>query len=383
VSGPAALGLLVFCHTMSVGAFGPLLPDVARAQALADWQLGVVAGAFGLARMAAAMPAGVVAGRRPGRSLAAGPAVMLAGMLVLAASDSFAGLVLGRLLMGLAHTLGMVAGLTAVLQHPDRAGASFRLNTLEFSGMLGILAGLAVVGLLPAAWPWQWSFLAAGTPVLGALALMPVLRRRFPDAGPARRAEAAAPAAGGRPPGIVWVMFGLGVTFALSWSAVSQFLLPVRGTRDFGLDRAGISRLFAVAQVVDLLVLLPVGRLADRLGRAPVLAAVGTVLGLGTLGVGLGSYPFFVAGCVAFGLGLAGWMLPLGVVREHTPAGAAGWWTGAYRFCVDAAIFVGPVVCGALGERGAGTFVSGVGVACLALAGWLWLGRGGGGRAGR
>jgi len=380
VTGAVLLGLAVFCSTMGVGAFGPLLPEVARVSGLADWQLGVVAGSFGFARMIAAMPAGALASRRLASALTAAPLVLVVGMVLLASAGSFAALVLGRFCMGLAHTLGMVGALTAVLQDEDRASASLRLNTLEFSGMLGILGGLVVLGVVPAFWDWRLSFLVAGSPVVVGLLLVPVLRRRFADAGPAAAPAAPRERAGpGMPlratPRVVWMMFGLGIVSALAWSSVSQFLLPVRGTRVFGLDRAGISRLLAISQVVDLLVLLPVGRLADRVGRGPVLIVVAAFLGLGTLAVGAGSYPWVVAGCVGFGLGLAGWMLPLGVVREHTPPARLGWWTGFYRLCIDGAIFVGPVVSGALGERGAGVFVSGVGLLALTLAAGLALRR--------
>ena len=51
-----------------MGAFSPLLPEIGRAGALADWQLGVVAGALGFARMAAAIPAGWLAGRYLGNA---------------------------------------------------------------------------------------------------------------------------------------------------------------------------------------------------------------------------------------------------------------------------------------------------------------------------
>jgi predicted MFS family arabinose efflux permease len=115
VTGPLLLCLLVFSHTMGVGAFGPLLPEIARINGLADWQLGVVAGSFGFARMVGAMPAGALAGRRLGSTLAAAPLVMVGGMALLASAGSFPLLVLGRFCMGLAHTLGMVGGLTAVL----------------------------------------------------------------------------------------------------------------------------------------------------------------------------------------------------------------------------------------------------------------------------
>ena len=169
----------------------------------------------------------------------------------------------------------------------------------------------------------------------------------------------------------LWTMFAVGIVLALAWSAVSQFLLPLRGTREFGLDRAGVSGLLMLAQLVDLVALLPVGRLADSLGRLPILGFVIVVLGLGTAAVGLGSFPWFVAGCACFGFGLAGWMLPVGVIREHTRAEHLAWRMGLYRVGVDAAMFFGPFGSGLLGEENAGIFVSAVGGLALVVGGRL------------
>ena len=47
LSGTILLCLVVFASTVCVGAFGPLLPEIARAQGLPDWQLGILAGSFG------------------------------------------------------------------------------------------------------------------------------------------------------------------------------------------------------------------------------------------------------------------------------------------------------------------------------------------------
>jgi MFS family permease len=173
---------------------------------------------------------------------------------------------------------------------------------------------------------------------------------------------------------VVRLMFALGVVMALGWSAVSQFVIPLRGTREFGLDRAGISGLLSLAQLVDLVVLLPVGWLADRIGRPPVLTGVAVTLGLGLFAVGLGSLPLLVVGCALFGLGMAGWMLPLGVIREHTDVARLGWRTGAYRVGVDGAIFLGPLICGVLGPVHTPLFIAVVGLAALAIA--VRLGRG-------
>lgn len=380
LSGTVLLCLVVFASTVCVGAFGPLLPEIARAQGLPDWQLGVLAGSFGFARMAADLPAGALATRHLATSLTLAPVTLLAGMLLLSTAGPFPILVLGRLLTGLAHTLVMVGSLTAVLQDREGPRASMRLNTLEFSGMLGVLGGLTLVGLLPERWPWNLTLLTAAGPVLlslaGTLVLTRKFRRHLPAAPPAatRATTGEAPARGATLPPIVRLMFALGVVMALAWSAVSQFVIPLRGTREFGLDRAGISGLLSLAQLVDLIVLLPVGWVADRIGRLPVLTAVAVTLGSGLLAVGLGSLPLLVVGCALFGLGMAGWMLPLGVIREHTDVTRLGWRTGVYRVGVDGAIFLGPLICGLLGETHTPIFIALVGVAAFAIA--VRLGRG-------
>jgi MFS family permease len=374
------LCLVVFSSTVCIGAFGPLLPEIARAQGLPDWQLGILAGSFGFARMAADLPAGALAGHRLAASLTLAPVTLLAGMLLLATAGPLPVLVLGRLLTGLAHTLVMVGSLTAVLQDRPGPGASMRLNTLEFAGMLGVLGGLGVVGLLPERWPWNLTLLAAAAPVAVALPATLVLTRALRGRpGPPAAAGSAVAAAGVSPraaalPPVVRLMFTLGVVMALGWSAVSQFVIPLRGTREFGLDRAGISGLLSLAQLVDLIVLLPVGWLADRVGRLPVLTAVAITLGLGLFAVGLGPLPLLVVGCALFGLGMAGWMLPLGVIREHTDVARLGWRTGAYRVGVDGAIFLGPLICGVLGPVHTPLFIAVVGLAALAIA--VRLGRG-------
>jgi len=374
LSGTVLLCLVVFASTVCVGAFGPLLPEIARAQGLPDWQLGVLAGSFGFARMAADLPAGALATRHLATSLTLAPITLLAGMLLLSTGGPFAVLVLGRLLTGLAHTLVMVGSLTAVLQDREGPRASMRLNTLEFAGMLGVLGGLTLVGLLPERWPWNLTLLAAAGPVLlslaGTLVLVRTFRRHLPSAPPvaARGATEGVPARAVALPPIVRLMFALGVVMALAWSAVSQFVIPLRGTREFGLDRAGISGLLSLAQLVDLIVLLPVGWVADRIGRLPVLTAVAATLGLGLLAVGLGSLPLLVVGCALFGLGMAGWMLPLGVIREHTDVTRLGWRTGVYRVGVDGAIFLGPLICGVLGETHTPIFIALVGAAAFAIA---------------
>jgi hypothetical protein len=60
-------------------------------------------------------------------------------------------------------------------------------------------------------------------------------------------------------------------------------------------------------------------------------------------------------------------MLPLGVIREHTPVRRLAWRTGLYRVGVDSAIFMGPLVAGLVGSVGESVFLAMVGGAALAL----------------
>ncbi len=370
------LCVVLFCNAFGLGAFGPLLPEIGRSQSLADWQLGLAAASFGFARMVAAMPTGLLVARRLAATLMAAPVVIVVGTVLLVAAGPFPMLLAGRFLLGVAQTLTMIGGLMAMLLDDHGPNASVRLNLFEFSGMLGVLGGLGLVAVAPEGWGWRASLLIASTPVLVPLLLIPAMSRVFPKAPAHERSDSSA--ALERAPGrrasrsVVALMFGAGIVFALSWSAVSGFVVPIRGTREFGLSRTGISWLLAMSQVIDLLFLLPVGRVADLMGRGVVLGGVLMVLGLGTIGVGLGSLPWFAAGCACFGLGLAGWMLPLGVIREHTPVARLAWRTGLYRVGVDSAMFLGPFVAGVVGRDGQGIFLALIGATALALGARLF-----------
>src|SRR5207247_2170667 len=92
----AMLCLTTGLQTFSIGAFPALLPELGRGAALADWQLGAVAGAFGLARMLADLPAGLLMTHHVRRALIGGPAVVLAGMAWLVPVGAFGRRVPGR-----------------------------------------------------------------------------------------------------------------------------------------------------------------------------------------------------------------------------------------------------------------------------------------------
>jgi len=349
----AMLCLTTGLQTFSIGAFPALLPELGRSAALADWQLGAVAGAFGFARMLADLPAGLLMTHHVRRALIAGPAFVLAGVTCLVLGGSFGWLVLGRVLMGTGHTLGTLGALTTILRvRADRLASA--LSAVEFSAMLGILGGVTLVGALPRELAWQAAFLVACSPILAALLILKALLALLPDAGGdrpwfARSAAAAEAAPNAADRGASALAFAAGGAVALAYATLEQYVIPVRGSREFGLERSGIARLLMVAQLCDTVALLPVGALADRRGTARVLGVVLLTFAAAVAMIGLGPLPLVVAGCVVFGLSMAGWMLPVGLLRAATPASQVAWRTARFRVFVDAGMFLGPLASGLLG----------------------------------
>jgi MFS family permease len=378
--------LLLLCATMgsttfSLGAFPALLPEIGTAVALTDLQLGVVAGAFGLARMAVDIPAGLLVTHHVRRALIAAPAFMLVGVTFLAAGGGFAWLLVGRIFMGVGHTLGMLGGLTTILRLREAGGLASALNAFEFSAMLGILGGVTLVGALPRTLPWNVAFLVGAAPILvglatvrGVLGALPstdsarpwFARTAAADAGPERRSDVA----------VVVIAFAAGTVVALTYGTVESFLIPLRGSREFGLDRAGVARLLMLTQACDILALLPLGALADRRGTTRVLAAVLLTYAAALALLAFGTLPYAVAGCVLFGLAMAGWMLPLGLLRAATPSSRVAWRTALYRVFIDGGLFLGPFLSGVLAAHHGGLLPITLALLLAALAAAVLFRRG-------
>jgi MFS family permease len=358
----ALLCLTTFTNIVSSGAFPAVLPDIARSAGLADWQLGIVAGAFGFARMVADIPLGLFLTRHLRRALWIGPLVLVSGALCVTAGGGFATIVLGRLLMGLGQALSMVAGLTAILRFQSGKNLASALAAYELSAMIGMLGGAALIGTLPSGLAWNVAFMLACAPQLIAIGLAPMLLSTLPahasgTAIPvtARGATAAgaarAPMRAVRHPSLVPLAFAAGGLIALTYSTMEQFLVPLRGSREFGLERAGVARLFMVQQVFDIAALIPTGMLADRQGAIRVLPVMLALMATANALIGFGTLPVVVAGCAMFGLSMSGWMLPLTLLRRETEPERIAWRTGLYRVSVDAGIFLGPFLSGVLGLR--------------------------------
>jgi MFS family permease len=231
-----------------------------------------------------------------------------------------------------------------------------------------------MVATLPRLLAWKTVLLLACVPQVLAFALLPLvlgrLPRRFSDMdltahGRQMTAPVQAVTARGRqmtpdltargrqmaPAKLAPLAFAAGAAVAVTYASVEQLVIPVRGSREFGLDRAGIARIFMLMQACDIAALMPVGMLADRIGAIRVLAGVTATMAVASVLIAFAPLEGVVVGATLFGVGMAGWMIPLSVLRRETPPARVAWRTALYRVGVDGGIFVGPFLGGLFAGR--------------------------------
>lgn len=347
--------LTVGSSTFPIGAFPALLPDLDRVVGLSDLQLGALAAAFGFSRMLVDVPVGLFVARHLARALVVSPVLLTLGILAIGSGGPFGVLIAGRLLMGVAHALGMVAWLTTILRFLAGRSLGSALNAVEFTAMIGMLAGVGAVGALPRDLPWNVVLLIACAPQALGIVLGPLLVRELRrNAAPAAPGTPVTTPVVARPRGAspaVVLAFAAGATLAMTYSTLELYVLPLRGSREFDLDRGGVARLLMLAQATDIVALLPLGFLADRIGATRVLTAVTATMAAALLLATFGGLGAVNAGAAMLGLAMAGWMLPLTLLRRETPPDAIAWRTALYRVGVDGGLFLGPFVAGLLGPR--------------------------------
>jgi MFS family permease len=361
------LCVTVGCSTFSVSSFPALLPDLDRVAGLSTMQLGALTASFGFARMVVDIPVGVLVTRHLRWAVITAPLVLLAGIVMIGTGGPFGVLLSGRAVMGCAHALAMVSWLTVILRH-HRGALGAALNAFELSAMLGMLGGVTMVGALPRTLGWNHVFLVACAPVVVSAVTAHLIVRALPVPGAVEMARPDEPTNRGsrtraasmepslsaprrRVSPVVVLASLAGAVIAVTYAAIELFILPLRGSREFGLDRIGVARLLTIAQVADITALLPIGLAADRLGATRMMAGVLVSLAAAALLVTFGDVTAMAVASILYGLGMAGWMLPLAILRRETPAAQVPWRTAVYRVGVDAGLFLGPFLAGLLGDR--------------------------------
>jgi MFS family permease len=289
------------------------------------------------------------------------------GLLVMAA---------GRVLQGAGVALCYGGAQQVVLRHspPDGMGRALgRFNAAWFAGVaLGPLAGGGLSALADGQRGFRLAFgvcagLCAATAVAVRFGLPPLPSGREPEVGLPHRPRA-------RPglrmwPALALGLFGEGMRGGLEFTVV-----PLVGADHFGLSAAQVSLGMSALALLDIITMHFGGRLADRLGRRPILVVA---LGVGFVGCVLlpvfGGLGGFMVWCALLGVPVgATWVVPAMLAVDVSAERDAG--LASFRIAADLGEVVGPTGAGAL-LAGVGPIGAVAGIGGLAAVMGLWVRR--------
>jgi DHA1 family multidrug resistance protein-like MFS transporter len=367
----AILTAVAFTVALGFGIVAPAIPAFARQFGVSVAASASVISVFALMRVVGALPAGRMVDRfgEPG-VMAAGIAVVAVSSILAGFSQSFVELMVLRGSGGVGSAMFSI-GAQALLLGTVPGSQRGRASGL-FSGgfLLGGISGPALGGLI-AAWSLRAPFFIYGCLLVVPAILSAVVLRRVPD----RRA---AP----RLPTRSLVTLGRAVR-SRSWRAAASAnladgfaALGVRGAlvplfvREI-LHRSAIwtGIGFLLFAALNGAALLPGGRVADTLGRRPVIMAgcVVSAVGMVMLALTAGPWAYLAAMAVAgFGSGLLD-VAPAAMIGDIIDSDG-GTLVASYQMAGDIGSVVGPVAGGLLVDSASYGAAFGLAAAVLSAA---------------
>jgi MFS family permease len=278
-------------------------------------------------------------------------------------APGFYWLVAAQMLLGFGLGITRVACLMVIVAGTPRAVQGRANNLLEFSAIAGLTLSPTLSGLAASLLHWRAAFAVATVFVAGAFGWVLYSRqtlvaaagasadRDSPDtpaaSQSAQRLEApATPAVRTSVIGIAYL-----ATFMLSfiWSGFVSTALPLFGGEVVGIPTSTLGLVFTAGLFVDLLLLLPIGWLSDRLeGRVvltPALLLMAGALAYLPQATSLGGL-FVVSICLH--TGFAAWGMPSAALALCTPREYLARTMGIYRLLVDGAVVIAPWLVGTL-----------------------------------
>lgn len=350
-----SIAAVIAATQMAWGVLTPVLPAFADSLGLDPAGIGILVAAFGLGRIVANIPAGYLGVRVNRHHLLIGGALGVVAFTTAGGMVStFEGLLVLRLLTGVAGGIAMTSGQTLVVDAVGPGSTTRAMATLQGLQLAGGAIGPALGGLAAARLGIRAPFFVAGVVCLVFVAWILTsrsIRIALIEAGrPSRRAERVGTGPG-RP-----ARRGLAATYVVGFAVfysrfgIQQTLLPLVALQAAGLSVGELGVLFSAMAAVNIACLLLVGTLTDRIGTRPMivwpLAAVAVVTSLFALPDS--PLPFIIL-CLMFGVvtGVGG-PVPAAYLAEITAGFERGPAVGIYRTFGDLAGIVGPVVIGIL-----------------------------------
>ena len=346
------------------GLLSPLLPLLRETFRVSPGELGLLTSMSGLSSVVMDVIATYLLSRRPLLSLLLqGIGLTGAALLCSMLAPGFYWLVVAQMLLGFGVSMTRVVSLMVVVAATPRTEQGRANNLLEFAAIAGFVLSPTLSGLTAALLHWRVAFGLATVSVAGAFAWVLYTREALAEAvgactgqpNPAidpvtRPARAiAVPATEPYQPRVVGIAYLATFVLSFIWSGFVSIALPLFGGEVVGVSTSTLGLVFTAGLLVDLVLLLPIGWLSDRLEcrvvLTPALLLLASTLALFTQAQSLGAL-FLVSICLH--TGFAAWGMPAAALALCTPRARLARTMGIYRLLVDGAVVIAPWLIGTL-----------------------------------
>ncbi|MBK9156926.1 MAG: MFS transporter [Micropruina sp.] len=348
------LSISGFLVAVGFGVMLPVLPSYAKSFDANNFQVGVIVSAFAAVRLAMSPFAGRLA-TKLGTNRTIGFGIYFVGLssLVMAYAGSYPELLFWRAIGGLGSAAFSVAALMALMAGVAQNQRGQAAGIYQGGFLLGGMAGPAIGGALSTiSMRAPFLFYAAMLVIAGTLALVLL---KNPGVAAADEGTPEAPA----PETVTLAMAlkdrryqaSLLSSLAQGWQSfgVRSALVPILIVEYLHAGTAFTGVAFAVAAVVQTLVLVPTGRLVDRWGRRPMMILGATLTGLATLATPFAPDPWtLVAILCVYGVGAASLSTAPTAAVGDVVHGAGGTPIAVYSMMADVGAMAGPLVAGLL-----------------------------------
>ncbi len=371
----AVLTAVAFSVALGFGIVAPAIPLFAKDFGVSNFAAGAVISVFALVRFVSAPFAGRLVNRLGERVvLATGIGIVGVSSLLAGLSGSYSQLLLLRGIGGFGSAMFTVSSFALLLRvvAPNQRGRA--AGTYQTGFLLGAIAGPAFGGPLTA-WSLRAPFFVYAITLLVAGGVATVFLARTA----LREHEVVAGTADHAPTPLGTALrssayrAAVANNFAVGWAifGVRSSLIPLFVVEGLRLGPAWTGAGLALSAVVQALVLIPAGRMADTRGRRPFLRA-GAAFSL-VAGVAMafaGGAPLFMVGMAMYGTGSALLGVSSAAIVGDVIGGRGGTPVAAFQMASDAGAFLGPLVAGLLADAASFevAFLATAAVSGLALA---------------
>jgi len=351
----AVLTAVAFSVALGFGIVAPAIPLFATAFGVTNFAAGAVISVFALVRFASAPVAGRLVNHLGERLvLATGIGIVGVSSLLAGLSRSYLQLLLLRGIGGFGSAMFTVSSFALLLRvvAPNQRGRA--AGTYQTGFLLGAIAGPAFGGPLTA-WSLRAPFFVYATTLLvaGGVASVFLARTALRDHEVVAGTADQAPTPLGTAMRSSAYRAAVANNFAVGWAVfgVRSSLIPLFVVEGLRLSASWTGAGLALSAVVQGLVLVPAGRMADNRGRRPFLrAGAAFSLAAGVAMALAGGAPLFLVAMVLYGTGSALLGVSSAAIVGDIIGGRGGTPVATFQMASDAGAFVGPLVAGWLAD---------------------------------